>query len=73
MLEDNSCGCAEHCAGEGEAGMSPPEEYKPAGKWLNYDGKNILFTLPMLCHSAWGENWKEISLGKNWEGAKPLL
>lgn len=53
--------------------MSLPEEYKPAGKWLNYDGKNILFTLPMLCHSAWGENWKEISLGKNWEGAKPLL
>lgn len=29
--------------GEGEAGMSLPEECKPAGKWLNYDGKKHPF------------------------------
>lgn len=59
MREDNSWWFAER--GGGQAGMCLPEECKPAGKRLNYDGEIILFTLTVLCHSAWGENWKEIS------------
>ena len=66
MHKDNSCLFAECSTGKGEVGMRLSEEHKPAGKRLNYDAKNILFTLTMLCCSAWGENWKEIpSLGKD--------
>ena len=69
MHEDNSRWFAECWAGEGEAGMSLSGGCKPAGKRLNYGGKDILFTLPVLSHGAWGENWKEISsLGKDGGG-----
>lgn len=53
---------AEHRAGE--AGMSLPEDCKPAGKWLKYDGKNTRDIMP---GDETGKKWHPLGKIERWK------